>query len=268
VIFVVPMRNLLEKKKTYQRKSYRTRQLPVKQKLNEPVSLSPCFTSAKLCFWQKRVTFTKRIAALSVHVCVCVCAFRGGGTCSACMVFTNGVKDKGWVLHAPPLVSPKVTLQCAFESLCGYKKHVFVLIKISVNNLFGYHIHSSLSLRVCVCVRTHTSITMCMNSLETAFSQTKSNPCVHWWRVLSPARIQFGATETAETALDELIKRSTRSALAKLWLEQTCPLDCVQRKTSILPYIRHLCRPIYFKGKAISLWLKLCGGLWMREGEV
>jgi len=71
------------------------------------------------------------------------------------MVFTNGVKDKGWVLHAPPLVSPKVTLQCAFESLCGYKKHVFVLIKISVNNLFGYHIHSSLSLRVCVCAHTH-----------------------------------------------------------------------------------------------------------------
>lgn len=106
-----------------------------------------------------------------MHVCVCVCALTGGGTCSACMVFSNGVKDKGWVLHAPPLVSSKVTLQCAFESLCGYEKYASVSIKTSVNSLFGYHIN------FCVCVHAHTS--MCMQSLETAFSQTKSNPSVH-----------------------------------------------------------------------------------------
>lgn len=121
-----------------------------KQKLNEPVSLSPCFTSAKLCFWQKRVTFTKRIAALSVHVCVCVCALTGGGTCSACMVFSNGVKDKGWVLHAPPLVSSKVTLQCAFESLCGYEKHASVSIKLVLTVYLGI-----IFILFCVCACTH-----------------------------------------------------------------------------------------------------------------
>lgn len=68
-----------------------------------------------------------------------------------------------------------------------------------------------------------------------------------------------------EAALDGLIthRRSIRSALAKLWLKQTCPLVCVQRQTSVLPYIRHLSQPIYFEEKAISLWFKVRRGLCM-----
>lgn len=112
-----------------------------------------------------------------------------------------------------------------------------------------------------VCVCTHTPLCVCKAWKRLSHKQSQIPVCIDG-ECSALERLQVGATETAETeaALDGLItrRRSTRSALAKLWLEQTCPLVCVHRQISVLPYIRHLCRPIYFEEKAISLVYNRC----------
>lgn len=120
-----------------------------------------------------------------MHVCVCVCALTGGGTCSACMVFSNGVKDKGWVLHAPPLVSSKVTLQCAFESLCGYELKQVLTVYLGI-----------ICILFCVCAPL--SLCVCTAWKRLSHKQSQIPECIDG-ECSALERLQVGATETAET---------------------------------------------------------------------
>lgn len=119
---------------------------------------------------------------------------------------------------------------------------------------------------MCVCACTHTSITMCMHSLETAFSQTKSNPTVHWWRVLSPGEASGWSNRNGRDRgcswrtnyRQTLYKKCSGKTVA--WTNMP---PCLWAQTNKCPSLHQTLVSIYFEEKAISLWLKVCRGLCM-----